>query len=111
MQVPGLRFELEEPGSLRFRDRQALEQRITALEEKTSGSPSPSPAAATGGAVSFLFCAFCALWAQNTGRSPWLWFFFGSILTVIAAIVLLIKNSGDRKTQNPRTFAEGRRLG
>lgn len=51
--------------------------------------------AGTGGAV-LLFGAFCALWAQNTGRSAWLWFFLGLFFNVITVIVLLVKNSNDR---------------
>jgi hypothetical protein len=48
------------------------------------------------GGVSFLFGAFCALWAQNSGRRPWLWFFLGFLFTFITVIVLLVKNSNDR---------------
>lgn len=39
--------------------------------------------------------AFCALWAQNTGRSAWLWFLLGCGFNVITLIVLLTKNSND----------------
>ena len=46
-----------------------------------------------GGAVVFLFGAFCALWAQNTNRNPWLWFFLGLFFNVITVLVLLAKNS------------------
>ena len=56
--------------------------------------------------VPFLFGAFCALWAHNTGRSAWLWYFFGLFLTVIAVITLLIKNSADLEER-----AERQRLG
>ncbi len=45
----------------------------------------------------FLFGAFCALWAQNTNRNAWLWFFIGLIFSVITVLVLLAKNSGDLK--------------
>lgn len=31
------------------------------------------------GYVGFLFGLFCAYWAQETDRNPWLWFFFGWI--------------------------------
>lgn len=48
------------------------------------------------GAALFLFGAFCALWAQNTGRSAWLWFFLGLLFSVITVIFLLYKNSKDR---------------
>ena len=50
-----------------------------------------------GGTVLFLFGAFCALWAQNTNRNPWLWFFLGLIFNVFAVLVLLVKNSNDRR--------------
>jgi hypothetical protein len=44
--------------------------------------------------------AFCALWAQNTGRKAWLWFFFGMILNVIALAVLLYQNAEDRRVNS-----------
>ncbi len=48
------------------------------------------------GALVLLFGAFCALWAQNTGRNPWLWFFLGVMFHVVAVLVLLAKNAEDR---------------
>ena len=47
------------------------------------------------GATLLLCGAFCALWAQNTGRSPWLWFFAGLLFNVITIFVLLAKNAED----------------
>ena len=47
---------------------------------------------ATGSLV-FLFGAFCALWAQNTGRNAWLWFFLGVMFHVFAVAILLYKNT------------------
>jgi hypothetical protein len=47
--------------------------------------------------ILFLFAAFCALWAQNTNRSAVLWFFLGWFFHVIAVVVLLAKNSDDRR--------------
>ena len=41
----------------------------------------------------FLSGIFCALWAQNTGRNAWLWFFLGVIFNFATLIVLLYKNS------------------
>jgi len=67
-----------------------LEYRVSNLEHRTSS-------AASGGAIAFLFGAFCALWAQNTGRSAWLWFFLGLLFSVITVLVLLYKNSNDRR--------------
>jgi len=46
---------------------------------------------ATQGMVSFLFGIFCAYWAQETDRNPWLWFFFGFFLPPIAGIVYVLK--------------------
>lgn len=48
-----------------------------------------------GPPLAILFGAFCALWAQNTRRNAWLWFFAGTIFNVITVLVLLEKNSGD----------------
>ena len=50
------------------------------------------------GALVLLFGAFCALWAQNTGRNAWLWFFLGVMFHVVAVAVLLYKNSEGRGT-------------
>ncbi len=48
------------------------------------------------------WCCFCsghsaALWAQNTNRNAWLWFFLGLFFSVVTVVVLLAKNSEDRK--------------
>src|SRR5689334_6388415 len=48
------------------------------------------------GLVLFLFGAFCALWAQNTNRNAWLWFFLGLLFNFITVLFLLSKNSEDR---------------
>ncbi len=47
--------------------------------------------------ILFLVGSFCALWAQNTRRNPWLWFFFGMLLSPISLLVLLTKNSADQR--------------
>ena len=47
--------------------------------------------------VFFLFAAFCALWAQNTNRNPWLWFFLGWFFHVLTVLVVLAKNSDDQR--------------
>lgn len=56
----------------------------------------------SAGVVLFLFGVFCALWAQNTGRSAWLWFFLGLFGSLITVIVLLVKNSNDRFRESLR---------
>jgi len=78
-------FAQTEPGGL-----SNLENRVTKLEHKTR-------AHANEGAALFLFGAFCALWAQNTGRNAWLWFFMGLLFSMITVLVLLSKNAEDRK--------------
>jgi hypothetical protein len=55
-----------------------------------------------GWTVLLLFGGFCALWAQNTGRNPWLWFVLGLIFNAIAVLVLLWKNSNDLKDEASR---------
>ena len=51
----------------------------------------------------FMFGAFCALWAQNSGRNAWLWFFLGAFFNLITVLVLLAKNSGDRNERGAST--------
>ena len=53
---------------------------------------------ASVGFVTFLFGIFCAYWAQTTNRNAWAWFFFGLFLAPVAGVVLLSKNSKDRRT-------------
>jgi len=52
-----------------------------------------------GTSMMSLVGVLCALWAQNTHRNAWLWFFLGACFPPIAAILLLFKNSADRKLQ------------
>jgi hypothetical protein len=52
---------------------------------------------AGSGAALFLFGVVCALWAQNSSRNPWLWFFLGLFVSIITGLVMLYKNSQDRK--------------
>lgn len=48
--------------------------------------------------ISFFIGIFCALWAQNTQRNPWPWFFLGFFFTIITGFFLLAKNADDLKT-------------
>jgi outer membrane murein-binding lipoprotein Lpp len=68
---------------------QSITSRLARAENRSS--------AASGGVAAFLFGAFCALWAQNTGRSAWAWFFLGLFFSVITVLVLLYKNSNDKR--------------
>ncbi|MBW4656295.1 MAG: hypothetical protein KME20_25125 [Kaiparowitsia implicata GSE-PSE-MK54-09C] len=45
----------------------------------------------------FIIGVICAMWAQNTGRSVWLWLFLGLFFGPITLVVMLIKNSEDRR--------------
>jgi hypothetical protein len=67
-----------------------LEQRVSALEHKGSSNEGV-------GVAVFVCGALCALWAQNTGRNPWLWFFLGMFFNVITVLVMLRKNANDKK--------------
>ena len=70
-------------------------QRVARLEGRVSTLENKVRKAGDAGLALFLFGAVCALWAQNTGRSGWLWFFLGLFFSVITVLVLLAKNSGD----------------
>jgi hypothetical protein len=45
--------------------------------------------------ASFMAGVMCALWAQNSGRNAWLWFFLGFILSFFALLALLHYNAQD----------------
>ena len=69
-----------------------LDQRLQVVEDRNPG-----------GIMAFvllLFAFFCALWAQNTSRNPWLWFFLGLVFSIITAFVVLHKNSMDLHTNS-----------
>jgi UDP-N-acetylmuramyl pentapeptide phosphotransferase/UDP-N-acetylglucosamine-1-phosphate transferase len=71
-----------------------LEQRVSRLENRVSSQEGV-------GVAVFVCAAFSALWAQNTDRNPWLWFFLGVFFSVITVLVLLWKNADDRKRTKP----------
>lgn len=68
----------------------ALESKISALENSFSFT--------SGSLLIFLIGVFCALWAQNTDRNAWLWFFLGIFFAPVTLLVLLTKNAADRKS-------------
>ena len=78
-----------------------IEERVSYLESRVGWLDYKVRSFASEGMVLFLFGAFCALWAQHTQRSPWLWFFLGLFFSVITVIVLLawIFARGDRVTR------------
>jgi cell division protein FtsW (lipid II flippase) len=69
-----------------------LEQRVSTLEHRVASQDQEG-----AGVAVFVCAAFLALWAQNTGRNAWLWFFLGLFFSVIVIFVMLYKNSNDRK--------------
>ena len=79
-----------------------IESRVASLESRVAGIPTAVQSHGSDGGVLFLFAAFCALWAQNTGRNAWLWFFLGLLFSVITVLVLLAKNSEDLKRRRPK---------
>lgn len=74
-------------------------ERITSLESRVSNLEHRIPFHTEDGYPLFIFGAFCALWAQNTGCNPWLWFFLGLLFSVITVLVLLSKNADDKKAK------------
>ena len=74
-------------------------ERLTSLESRVSNLEHRIPFRTGDGYAIYLFGAFCALWAQNTGRNPWLWFFLGLLFSVITVLVLLSKNADDKKAK------------
>jgi hypothetical protein len=74
---------------------QSEPQRVNQLEVRVSTLEQKIRRVGGQGLVLFLFGAFCALWAQHSGRSGWLWFFLDLFFSVITVLVLLAKNSGD----------------
>jgi hypothetical protein len=80
------------------------EERVKALDSRVSQLESAVDHKAGIGGILFLYGIFCALWAQNSGRSAWLWFFTGLMFSVITGIVLLVKNADDRKRRRLHDF-------
>jgi hypothetical protein len=74
-----------------------VEKRLDYLQSQINGVRRSTLRDSSDGAVLFLYGVFCALWAQSTGRNAWLWFFTGMLFSVITVLVLLAKNSDDRR--------------
>ena len=74
-----------------------MEQRVAAIESRLKKVEAEAvTAAATGSGVFVFLCGvFCALWAQNNGRSAWQWFVCGMFFHVITLVWLLQKNAED----------------
>jgi hypothetical protein len=76
-----------------------VEARLEEVQSQLNNVKSVVPRGSSEGAAVFLYGAFCALWAQNTGRNLWLGFFAGIIFSFITVLVLLAKNSDDRRAR------------
>ena len=76
---------------------EALQNEVRDLDRRVDRLSSDLDDAADLGLVLFLFGAFCALWAKNTGRGPWLWFFMGVFFNFVTVLVLLSKNADDQR--------------
>lgn len=75
-----------------------LRSEVASLQAKIDTLENDSDSIAGGGIAVLLVGVFCAVWAQNTGRNAWLWFFLGIFLAPIALLVLLLKNSEGRSS-------------
>jgi hypothetical protein len=102
-----LQAEAATPQGEQRKSAEQLEKRVAQLEAKQKAPVTEIPA---GGTVFFLFGAFCALWAQNTNRNPWLWFFFGLFFSVITVLALLANNADDRRRARGEPVAAGSRV-
>ena len=81
---------------------ETLDERVTRLESELSSTKNRLNDVDGEGLTLFLYAVFCALWAQNTGRSALLWFFLGLFFNFITVLVLLYKNSTDNRARGER---------
>lgn len=75
-----------------FQENENLRFRVERLESEIENA---IDAEEIGAMLVFFIGVFCGVWAQNSGRNPWLWLILGIIFNVVALIVLCIKNSRD----------------
>lgn len=84
-----------------------LEARVAMLEEEMAAARDEAWSAtrqahkaraavaersSVAGLLALLFGGFCAMWAQNTGRNPWLWFLLGALFNILAVLLALHRN-------------------
>ncbi len=74
-----------------------LEQRLARVEHRAGAADNRTRDNGAAGLAAFVCAAFCALWAQQTSRNAWLWFFLGAFFNFITLLVLLYKNSKDKR--------------
>ena len=100
--IPGIALALTKLAGTAFAQ-PSVQIQVNNLETRVSELESAVDKLASVGFVMFMFGAFCALWAQNSGRNAWLWFFLGAFFNLITVLVLLAKNSGDRNERGAST--------
>jgi cell division protein FtsW (lipid II flippase) len=71
---------------------QLTERRVEKIESRVSRLEREGRSWA---GAAFVSAVLAALWAQNTRRNAWLWFFAGLLLAPVTLLVLLYKNSID----------------
>ena len=76
-----------------------------ALDARHDADEHPFLGYASSGMLLLTIGCLCALWAQNTGRNPWLWFLLGSLLNVMTLFSVLMRNSEDRMKARIRDAA------
>jgi TolA-binding protein len=90
-EIQQLRDDVE---SLRSENSQ-LRNEVSQLSSNVNRFQSTLADKADTGLILSFFGVFCALWAQNTRRNPWLWFFLGIFFHFLTGLVLLSKNATD----------------
>jgi len=73
---------------------QLTERRVERLETRVEKL---ERAGRNYGSAAFVAAVVAALWAQNTRRNAWSWFFLTFFFAPIALLALLYKNSNDRE--------------
>lgn len=75
--------------------------RLTVLERRVDKLDSKLREGFWYGMLMMLFGSVAALWAQNTGRNPKLWFALGAMFHVFAILLVLVKNGRDIEAKKP----------
>jgi len=75
---------------------QLTERRVEKIESRVSRLEREGRSWA---GAAFVSAVLAALWAQNTRRNAWLWFFAALLLAPVTLLVLLYKNSVDLRSR------------
>ena len=79
--------------SIAYQKIEVLENEVDTLENKNNILENTIKENKAEGFVLFFIGVFCAYWAQNSNRNPWVWFFCGIFFNVITLVVLLVSHS------------------